>query len=118
MIRFKDVTKVVLVLALCFGFAGVSSTICEGALPPMTCAEAQKNYINSRANCLQAIYIKKEYEKCANSQECDHSVSEEAANELDRASYCAKADEAKKFVKEFCVEKMMDELKEEAVRSV
>ncbi|MCA6072082.1 MAG: hypothetical protein LE178_00810 [Endomicrobium sp.] len=122
MIRFKDVTKVVLVLALCFCFAGVSRAekfkTCPVFDPPITinCAAAQKNYINSRANCMQARYIKGEHEKCAKTWGCDHSVSEEAANDIDRAHYCTKVDEAEKFVEELCYGEDidMDELEEKA----
>ncbi|MCA6069680.1 MAG: hypothetical protein LE180_00935 [Endomicrobium sp.] len=113
MIRFKDVTKVVLVLALCFGFAGVSRAEKFKTCPlfgPVDCAAAQKDYINSRANCMQARYIKGEHEKCAKTWGCDHSASEEAANDLDSARYCAKVDKAKKFVEELCDEEDMDEL--------
>jgi hypothetical protein len=73
MVRFKDVTKVVLVLALCFGFAGV------GSVEAVKCDEyrhqvyeparraykdAKNAYINAEADYHQGGYINNLHEKC------------------------------------------------------
>jgi hypothetical protein len=116
MVRFKDVTKVVLVLALCFGFAGVGSAAealsCDGyrrqEYDPAHRAykEAKNAYINAEADYQQAGYINVRHEECKKNSKCKYSASKHEANKVDEAAHRARADEYKKILEGLYMEYM------------
>jgi hypothetical protein len=118
MVRFKDVTKVVLVLALCFGFAGVGSAealSCDEYRrqeydPSHRAYEKAKNaYINAEADYKQGGYIDDLHEKCKENSECKYSASKHEANKLDTAAHREKADKKKKVLEELYMKYMEKE---------
>jgi hypothetical protein len=99
MIRFKDVTKVVLVLALCFGFAGVGNagdddwyydwwndSNCSAAAK--VAEKADLDYENLGRDCKQGNHINRKWEACKGNLTCKYSEQKHEANKRVTAAFC------------------------------
>jgi hypothetical protein len=124
MVRFKDVTKVVLVLALCFGFAGVcGATVADDIYDNkeaikrarFVCTKARKDHASYQAASWRGQDKEKDYQKLADANK-PYSVSSREANNRDTKRYREKANEAERVAVDLCTIVLKIEMYEEANR--
>jgi hypothetical protein len=126
MVRFKDVTKVVLVLALCFGFAGVCGATVGSAndiydneedikRARFVCTKARQDHADYQAAEWRGKNKEKDYQKLANANK-PYSVSSREANNRDTKRNGEKATEAEKVAVDLCTVVLKIDMYEEAKR--
>jgi hypothetical protein len=129
MVRFKDVTKVVLALVLCFGFAGVcgATVLRDGITQDLLddekakerakrdCKEARETHKNHYMALWCNEGKEKDFQKLADANK-SYSISAREANNRDYEENKKKAIEAERVAVDKCTFSLRIEMDEEAKR--
>ena len=120
MIRFKDVTKVVLVLALCFGFAGIENAVVASEFCTKIFCERDANaYKNAVKELAQKEYVKKVFDRNCETNNFCPSPNIRKANDKDFEDAIAKVEQLKSSLHRCCFSKNhVKELHDDAVHDV